>query len=87
MDDFNKLVAELKQKRDELRVQMNLASRELKDEWDELEEKMDEFTGKAKRFADDADFKETGSGVADAVGKLGKEIKLGYERLWKALKD
>jgi len=87
MDDFNELVAELKQKRDELRVQMNLASRELKDEWEELEEKMDELTNKAKRFADDADVKETGSGIADAVGQLGKEIKLGYERLWKALKD
>ena len=87
MDDFNELIAELKQKRDELRVQMNLASRELKDEWSELEEKMDEFTDKAKRFADDADVKETGSGIADAVGQLGKEIKQGYERLWKALKD
>ena len=87
MDDFSELIAELKQKRDELRVQMNLASRELKDEWSELEEKMDEFTDKAKRFADDADVKETGSGIADAVGQLGKEIKQGYERLWKALKD
>ena len=87
MDDFNELIAELKQKRDELRVQMNLASRELKDEWSELEEKMDEFTDKAKRFADDADVKETGSGIADAVGQLGKEVKQGYERLWKALKD
>lgn len=87
MDDFNELIAELKQKRDELRVQMNLASRELKDEWAELEEKMDEFTDKAKRFADDADVKETGSGIGDAVGQLGKEIKQGYERLWKALKD
>jgi len=87
MDDFNELIADLKQKRDELRVQMNLASRELKDEWAELEEKMDEFTDKAKRFADDADVKETGSGIGDAVGQLGKEIKQGYERLWKALKD
>lgn len=87
MDEFNKLISELKQKRDELRVHMNLASRELKDEWDELEEKMDELGDKVKNFADEADIKETGSGIADAVGQLGKEIKLGYERLWKALKD
>ena len=40
MDDFDDLMDELKQKRDELRVQMNLASREFKEEWDELEEKM-----------------------------------------------
>ena len=87
MDDFGEMLEELKQKRDELRVQMNLASKELKDEWDELEEKMEEFTSKAKSFADDAQIKETGSGIAGAVGDLGKEIKLGYERLWKAVKD
>lgn len=87
MDDFNELIGELKQKRDELRVQMNLASRELKDEWDELEEKMEEFTAKAKSFADDAEIKETGAEIGEAMGKLGIEIKKGYERLWKAIKD
>lgn len=80
MADFDDLMEELKQKRDELRVQMNLASRELKDEWDELEEKMEEFSEKAS-------LEETGKGLSKAVGQLGHEIKLGYERLWKAMKD
>lgn len=80
MADFDDLMEELKQKRDELRVQMNLASRELKDEWDELEEKMEEFSEKAS-------LEETGKGLSKAVGQLGHEIKLGYERLWKAVKD
>ena len=87
MDDFNELIEDLKQKRDELRVQMNLASKELRDEWDELEEKMEEFTGKAMNFADDAEIRETGEGIGDALGQLGGEIKKGYERLWKAIKD
>ena len=87
MDDFNELVEELKQKRDELRVQMNLASKEIKDEWEELEGKMEEFTVKAKNFADDARVKETGEGIGEALGQLGGEIKKGYERLWKAIKD
>ena len=80
MGDFDDLIEELKQKRDELRVQMNLASMELKDEWEELEAKMDDFTSKAR-------LGETGEGVGKALGELGSEIKLGYERLWKALKD
>lgn len=80
MADFDDLMEELKQKRDELRVQMNLASREFKDEWDELEEKMEEFSEKAN-------LEETGKGLSKAVGQLGQEIKLGYERLWKAVKD
>ena len=40
MSDFEELMAQLKQKRDELKVQMHLATQELHDQWDELEEKM-----------------------------------------------
>ena len=86
-DKVEELVEELKQKRDELRVQMHLASKELKEEWDDLEKKMDEFSGKAKQFSDDAQLRETGSGLGDALGKLGHEIKLGYERIRDAIKD
>ena len=54
MIDFDDLVEELQQKRDELRVQLNLASREMRDEWDELEEKLGELTEKARQFAAEA---------------------------------
>ena len=87
MIDFDDLVEELQQKRDELRVQMNLASREMKDEWDELEEKLGELTDKARQIATEANIKETGEGVGRALSQLGDEIKLGYERIWKALKE
>jgi len=87
MSEFDDLIEELKQKRDELRVQMNLATREAKDEWEELEARMEEFTVKAKDFAEDAQIKETGEGLGEALGQLGGEIKKGYERLWKAVKD
>jgi vacuolar-type H+-ATPase subunit D/Vma8 len=87
MTDLETLLEELKQKRDELRVRMHLASKEIQDEWEELEEKMEEFSGKAKQFADDAKLKETGEGLGEALGKVGHEIKLGYERLKKAIKD
>jgi len=85
--DLDKIFEQLKQKRDEARVQMHLASKEIQDEWDELEEKMDEFSKKAKQFAADAKLKETGSGMAKALGQVGQEIKAGYERVRKALKD
>jgi vacuolar-type H+-ATPase subunit D/Vma8 len=80
MSDLDDIFEDLKQKRDELRLQMHLASKEAKDEWDELEEKMEEFSEKAK-------LDETGQGVGKALGQLGHEIKLGYERLWTAVKD
>ena len=87
MSEFDDLVAELRQKRDELRVRMNLASKELRDEWAELEEKMDEFSAKAKQFAGEAGLEDTGKGVGKALGQVGHELKLGYERLRKALRD
>ncbi len=84
---FEEMLEDLKQKRDEIRVQLHLASKEVKEEWEELEEKMEEFSGKAKQFASDAKLKETGSGLGDALGKLGHELKLGYERVRDAIKD
>lgn len=80
MSELDDMMEDLKRKRDELRLQMHLASKEAKDEWEELEGKMDDFRAKA-RLGD------TGEGVGKALGQLGHEIKLGYERLWKAIKD
>ncbi|MDH3439146.1 MAG: hypothetical protein OEM63_00230 [Gammaproteobacteria bacterium] len=87
MADIDEMIEDLKQKRDELRVQIHLASKEVQEEWDELEKKMDHFSGQAKRFADEAKLKDTGSGLGDALGKLGHELKLGYERIRDAIKD
>ncbi len=87
MTDFDDMIQELKQKRDELRLQMHLASKEIKDDWEELEEKMEDFSGKAKQFADDAQLKETGAGIGDALGQLGGELKRGYQRIREALKE
>ncbi len=87
MTDFDDMIGELKQKRDELRLQMHLASKEIKDEWEELEEKMEEFSRKAKQFSEDAKLKETGAGIGDALGKLGSELKHGYQRIRDTMKD
>jgi hypothetical protein len=78
--DFDELVEDLKQKRDELRVQMNLASRELRDEWEELEEK-------SRHFMEQAELAETGEGIGHALKDLGGELKKGYQRIRDAIKD
>lgn len=86
MSDFDDIVAELKQRRDELRVKIHLASKDIKDEWDELEKKMEEFSDKARQFSEDAKLKETGAGIGDALKQLGGELKRGYERIRDAMK-
>ena len=80
MADIDDLLDDLKQKRDELRVQMHLGSKEAREEWEELE-------GKMKEFSRRAELERSTDGIGDAVTKLGHEIKLGYQRLWKAVKD
>ena len=80
VSDLDDLVEDLKRARDELRVQIHLASKEAQYEWHPLEEKMDGFAPKAK-------LEETGEGIGQALGQLGTELKTGYERLRDALKS
>jgi vacuolar-type H+-ATPase subunit D/Vma8 len=79
MADFDKMLKDLKEKRDELRVRIHLASRELQDEWQELEQKMEDFSRRAR-------LKESGAAVSKALGTLGTELKSGYHRIHRALK-
>jgi hypothetical protein len=80
MADFEEILNDLKQRRDQLRVRMHLATRELQDEWEELETKMTDFSRRAR-------LKETGDEVGKALGLLGKELKAGYQRIHRAMKD
>jgi vacuolar-type H+-ATPase subunit D/Vma8 len=80
MDDFDELVADLKQKRDELRLKIHLASKEAQEEWQELEEKMQEFSSRAE-------LGKTSEGIGGALGKVGEELKLGYQRIRNAIKE
>jgi hypothetical protein len=78
MTEIEKLAGELKQKRDELAVQIELGSMEAKQQWETLEQQFNEFSAKAE-------IKETVAGVDKAVSSLGDELKKGYERLKKVL--
>ena len=79
MADIDDILEDLKQRRDELRVQVHLASKDLQDEWEDLE-------GKMKEFSERAQIEATAEGIGDALGGLGHELKLGYERLRDAIK-
>lgn len=87
MTDIDDLIEDLKKTRDEIRVKMHLASMEVQEEWQDLEKKMEEFSGKAKQFAEDAQLKETGSEVGGALAQVGRELKVGFDRVRDALKD
>ena len=80
MGELDDVVEQLKQRRDELKVQMNLASKEFKEEWEDLEKATEHFMAQAG-------LSKTGEGVGKALGQLGHELKLGYERIIDAVKS
>ena len=80
MNDFDDLMDELKQKRDELRLKIHLGSKEAQDEWQDLEKKMQDFSSRAE-------LGKTGEGLGEALGQLGNELKRGYQRIRDAIKE
>jgi hypothetical protein len=80
MKDFEQLLNDLKKTRDEIQLQMHLASMEAKEEWQELEHKWDKFTARA-------DMEKSYEGVSDALSGLGEELKQAYVRFRSALSD
>ena len=80
MADLNELKQDLKKLRDELDLKMHLASLEIKEEWKELEKKMESFSSRAG-------LETSREGVGEALHHLGSELKQGYKRLIAAMKD
>jgi uncharacterized protein (DUF3084 family) len=80
---LEKVVAELKQQRDELRVRAHLMAQEARDEWDELEKKWEHAQSRLERFGDEAE--KASKEVASALKLVFGELKEGYARIKKAL--
>lgn len=69
---------ELQTLRDDLKVRIHLASRDLQDAWEGLE-------GRWRHFQAQAELDKTTSNVSEAAKLLGEELKDGYNRIKKAL--
>ncbi len=83
-DKLESLFADLKQYRDELRVQMHLARSELRDEFEELESQWERLQPRLEKAAEDA--AETGKEALDALEKAGSAILDGFRRIRDDLK-
>ncbi len=83
-EPFDELFESLKQIRDELKIQIHLGKAEAREEWEKLENKLEELKEQGKPFADAA--QETARGVGSAMELAAEELKTGYERIRKLLK-
>ncbi len=76
---FERDVATLAKLRDELRVHMNLAKADARDEWKVLEQSWPRVESELKRVGDHT--KEPVKEIGQAARTLLDEIKQGYERI------
>lgn len=77
------LMQQLETERDELKLKLGLAKLEAREEWQELEGKMDTLRGRLKVVGGEA--KEAGGDVAAAADVLVGEIKDGFSKIRKLI--
>lgn len=81
--ELETLLDGLKQQRDELMVQLHLAKAETRDEWDELEKKLEHLRAKTAQAGGIAG--EASKDVFAALQLAADEIRHGYERIRRLL--
>ena len=78
-------ISKLKQERDELKLQMHLASMDAKDEYDRISNKVDDLTEQFEPVSNAVE--ETAENVFTALGMAAEELKIGFGRVRKAITD
>lgn len=76
MSDKDDWLDQIRQKRDELKLQMHLAGKEAEEEWDELMADWDKFLRKTQ-------LEKSADEVGEAAKELGTRIKTAFDRLRK----
>ena len=81
--EFDTLLEKLTAERDELNLQLHLASMEVKDEFSQSEEKWEQIKQKAKDIADDSI--ETSDDFISGAKVVGEELAEAYKRITKRI--
>ena len=82
---LEELIRGLKRERDELKLQIHLAGMEAKDDYDRISAKIDELTEQYEPVSDAVE--ETAGNIWSALGMAADELKVGYQRVRKAIEE
>jgi uncharacterized protein YicC (UPF0701 family) len=77
------LLSKLEEEGDELKLKMGLAKLEARDDWGDIQKKLERLRGRMKVVQEEAG--ESGGDVGAAFEVLGEEIKTAFDRIRKAL--
>lgn len=83
--ELEELISKLKQERDEVNLQIHLASMDAKDEYDRLSGKLDELTNEYEPVKNAVE--ETADNVFSALGLVAGELSAGFQRVRKSITD
>jgi len=81
---FDQVMADLRQQRDELRLQMHLAKAEAREEWEELEKKWQHLETRLERAAGEA--KASAENIGAAMETVTDELGAAYRRIRNSLR-
>jgi chromosome segregation ATPase len=82
---FEEVIAKLKQERDELKLQLHLASMDAKDEYERVSGKVDQLTDQYEPVKDAVE--DTAENIFTALGMVADELKVGFERVRKTITE
>ena len=81
---LQQLIDSLKQRRDELKLQMHLAEMEARDEFNRLSDKFEELTSEYQPIKDAV--AKSAEGAVEALTLTAEEVKKGFARIADSLK-
>lgn len=84
-NSLDEVISKLKQERDELQLQMHLASMDAKDEYERLSGKCDDLTDQYEPVKDAVE--DTTENIFAALGMVADELKVGFQRVRKAITE
>ena len=84
-NELNDVISKLKQERDELKLQMHLASMDAKDEYERISGKVDDLTDQYEPIKGAVE--ESASNIFTAFGMVADELKVGFQRVRKAITE
>ena len=77
------LFKELQNERDQIKLQAHLLTMDTKEEWNELEQKYEQFKTKTSTLAEVPE--DSAGEVAEAIKLVGEELREGYKRIRNSL--
>lgn len=82
--EYEDYAKDLQTERDDIEVRLHLLSMDMKDEWQEMEQKFQHFRARLDKITEVAE--DSVEEVAEALKQTGEEVKQGYQRIKASLK-